>query len=69
MGVVCLYLEARPQTVGVVPSVTAVTQQHVVRVSFAPADSTSSIEDGARPEDASLQSGQMDKHLDKHQRV
>lgn len=65
----CLYLEAGSQTVGVVSSVTAVTQQHVVCVSFAPADSTASIEDGARPEDASLQSGQMDKHLDKHQRV
>lgn len=59
-----VYLEAGPQTVGVVSSVAAVTQQHVVSVSFASADATASVEDGARPEDASLQTGQVDKHLD-----
>lgn len=40
-----VYLEAGPQTVGVVSSVTAVTQQHVVGVSFASADATASVED------------------------
>lgn len=58
-----LYLEAGSQTVGVVSAVTAVTQQHVVGVSFTPADSAASVEDGARPEDASLQTGQVDEHL------
>ena len=61
------YLEAGPQAVGVVSSVTAVTQQHVVGVPFAPADATASVEDGARPEDTSLKTGQMDEHLDTHQ--
>lgn len=67
VGVACsTYLETWPQTVGVVSSVTAVTQQHVVGVSFTSTDATASVEDGARPEDASLQAGQVDKHLDKH---
>lgn len=48
---------------GVVPAVTAVAQQHVVGVSFTPADSAASVEKRARPEDASLQTGQVDKHL------
>lgn len=60
------YLEAWPQTVGVVTPVTAVTQQHVVGVSFASADATASVEDGARPADASFQTGQVDEHLDAH---
>lgn len=61
-----MYLEAGPQAVGVVSAVAAVTQQHVVGVSFASADATASVEDGARPEDASLQTGQVDKHLNTH---
>lgn len=48
---------------GVVPAVAAVAQQHVVGVSFTPADSAASVEDRARPEDASLQTGQVDEHL------
>lgn len=48
---------------GVVPAVAAVAQQHVVGVSFTPADSAASVENRARPEDASLQTGQVDKHL------
>lgn len=64
VGVSCAYLKTGPETVGVVSSVTAITQQHVVGVSFASADATAGIEDGARPEDASLQAGQVDKHLD-----
>lgn len=48
---------------GVVPAVAAVAQQHVVGVSFTPADPAASVEDRARPEDASLQTGQVDKHL------
>lgn len=51
---------------GVVSPVAAVTQEHVVCVSFASADATASVEDGAGPEDASLQSGQVDKHLNTH---
>lgn len=58
------YLEAGPETVGVVASVTAITQQHVVGVSFASANATASVEDGARPEDTSLQTGQVNKHLE-----
>lgn len=58
------YLKAGPQTVGVVSSVTAVTQQHVVGVSFASADATAGVEDRARPEDALLQAGQVYKHLE-----
>lgn len=65
VGVAFTDLEAWPQTVGVVSPVTAITQQHVVGVSFASAYATASIEDGTRPEDASLQTGQVDKHLDK----
>lgn len=51
---------------GVVSAITAITQQHIVGVSFASADPTASIEDGARPEDTSLQAGQMDKNLETH---
>lgn len=54
---------------GVVPAVTAVAQQHVVGVSFAPADSAASVENRARPEDASLQTGQVDKHLSRVKNV
>lgn len=43
------YLEAGSQTVGVVSTITAITEQHVVSVSFASADATASVEDGARP--------------------
>lgn len=64
-----LYLEAGPQTVGVVSAVTAVTQQHVVCVSFTPADPAASVEDRAGPEDASLQSGQVHKHLSRVKKV
>lgn len=59
-----VYLEAGPETVGVVSPVTAVTQQHVVSVSFTSADAAAGVEDGPRPEDASLQTGQVDKHLE-----
>lgn len=48
---------------GVVSAVAAVTQQHVVSVSFASADAAASVEDRAGPEDAPLQSGQVHKHL------
>lgn len=58
-----VYLETGSQAVDVVSSVTAVTQQHVVCISFTPADPTAGIEDGAGPEDASLQGGQVNKHL------
>ena len=54
---------------GVVSTVTAVAQQHVVSISFASADATASVEDGARPEDTPLQTGQVDKYLDTHQHV
>lgn len=60
------YLEAGSQTVGVVSAITAITQQHVVGVSFASADATASVEDGARPEDTSLQAGQVNKNLETH---
>lgn len=59
-----LYLEAGSQTVGVVSAITAITQQHVVGVSFASADATASVEDGPRPEDTSLQAGQVNKNLE-----
>ena len=57
------YLEAGSQAVHVVSSVTAVTQQHGVRVSLAAADLTARVEQRARPHHTPLQGGQMDKHL------
>lgn len=54
---------------GVVPAVAAVAQQHVVGVSFTPADAAASVENGARPEDASLQTGQVDEHLSRVRNV
>lgn len=48
---------------GVVSSVAAVAEQHVVCVSFASADAAASVEDGAGPQDAPLQTGQVNKHL------
>lgn len=60
------YLEAGSQTVGVVSAITPITQQHVVGVSFASADATASVEDGARPEDTSLQARQVNKNLETH---
>lgn len=64
------YLEAGPQAVGVVSTVAAVAQQHVVGVAFAPAEAAASVEDGAGPEDGALQAGQVHKHLQQqhHQR-
>lgn len=64
-----LYLEAGPQTVGVVSAVAAVTQQHVVGVSFTSADPAASVEDGAGPEDTSLQAGQVHKDLSRGKSV
>lgn len=52
---------------GVVSAITAVTQQHVVSVAFAPADAAASVEDGAGPEDGALQARQMHKDLQHHQ--
>lgn len=64
-----LYLKAGPQTVGVVSAAAAVTQQHVVGISFTSADSAASVQDRAGPEDTSLQTGQVHKHLSRVKNV
>lgn len=62
-------LQAGAETVCVVSAVTAVTQQHVVGVALPPADAAASVEKGAGPEDAPLQTGQVDKHLSEEETV
>lgn len=59
-----VYLEAGSQAADVVSSVAAVTQHHVVCVAFTSADPTAGIQDGPGPEDAPLQTGQVNKHLE-----
>lgn len=59
-----VYLEAGPQAADVVSSLAAVTQHHVVCVAFTPADATAGVQDGPGPEDAPLQAGHVDEHLE-----
>lgn len=57
------YLEFGADTVDVVSSIAAVTQQHVLCISLPATDLTAGVEQGLRPDDTALQGGEVEEDL------